>query len=422
MTSAESKRAFFRQGSWMMTATVLNGACMFLVHPLAKAIPAGEYTVFVTMLQLLSWLAIPATGLQMVFAQLTASAIDDTHQRALTGAVRAVLATGLGLWLVFAAGLVVFQGRLIEVWQLQSGGILWLTLFAGLMALWSPALLGVLQGRQNFLWMGWVTILNGIGRVALSSLFVFLVWPTATGIMLGALLALLPPLLISAWQARGILLGPSTRFFAWRHWLARLAPLSLGFGSSVFVMTADVVLMNNWFDREELAPYSAGSTLAKALVTFTIPLAHVMFPKIVHSIARNVRSNAMTLTMVGTLVLGSIAVLGLGFVSPVVLRLMKPEFASIAPLMFLFGFCMLPLALANVLIHNLMARSVFAASPVLALVAVGYGVALHFNHDTFRDVIQTLGVFSTLLMAVALFFTWRLDRRVTGAMKTVRED
>src|ERR1035441_7496030 len=72
---------FFRQSGWMMIASTASGALMYAVHPIAtRGMPPGEYGVFVTLLQVVAWMGIPAGGLQPVIAQQQAAAITD-HQK-----------------------------------------------------------------------------------------------------------------------------------------------------------------------------------------------------------------------------------------------------------------------------------------------------------------------------------------------------
>jgi hypothetical protein len=78
-----------------------------------------------------------------------------------------------------------------------------------------------------------------------------------------------------------------------------------------------------------------------------------------------------------------------------------------------FAWCLVPLALANVMINNVLARERYAAVPWLVAVAVGYGVALRYNHGSFTSVIATLGVFATLLVLVCAVFTLRPRAGVT---------
>jgi hypothetical protein len=72
---------------------------------------------------------------------------------------------------------------------------------------------------------------------------------------------------------------------------------------------------------------------------------------------------------------------------------------------------MVPLTVANVLINNLLARERFAAVPWLVAVAVGYGFTLRHVHGSFVQVIQIMGLFGLLLVAVAVIFTLRTPQR-----------
>lgn len=407
MTSAESRKAFFRQSTWMMTATVVSGACMYFVHPLVRVIPDGDYATFTTLLQLFVWLGIPAVGLQMVFAQLAAAAVTGQKQRQLSGAARTVLGWITLAWLALAGLLVLFGERIAAAWELESQAAIWLTLLMGLVALWAPLLNGLLQGAQNFLWIGWKEIANGLGRLLGTYLIVYHISATAMGALTAAMLALFVSLVILLWQCRRVLLGPAEAF-EWTEWRKRLVGLTLGFGAFLFMMSADAVILKAHFSDDRLAPYNGAGTLARAIVTFTAPLAAVMFPKIVHSIVHAQRTDAHKLTLVGAAVLSVLAATGLSILAPIALGLgIRPSFASSAPLLPWYAWAMVPLALANVLISDLMARSRFVASPWLALVAVGYGVTLAFNHDSFKQVILILGGFNLLLLLVAACFTWQ---------------
>src|SRR4051794_21643200 len=73
----DAKQTFFRQGSWMMIASVGAGAFMFAVHFFSDAVGKKEYGIFVTLLSLLANISIPGLGLQMVFAQQTAAALNE---------------------------------------------------------------------------------------------------------------------------------------------------------------------------------------------------------------------------------------------------------------------------------------------------------------------------------------------------------
>jgi hypothetical protein len=68
---------------------------------------------------------------------------------------------------------------------------------------------------------------------------------------------------------------------------------------------------------------------------------------------------------------------------------------------------MVPLALANVLVNDLLARSRFQIVPFLVLLAVFYGLALTHYHDSFLAVLKTLCIFNLLLLAGCAAFIWK---------------
>ena len=132
--SEDSKARFLRQSGWMAIATAVGGAASFAAHIFAKDMPKDEYGGFTAMLQLLNLIAIPAIGLQAVFAVKAAqrkTEADDfrmaREQWALTLVVLAVTV------LVFIAARVKGDA-LVAALNLSSWRVLALTLGAGVFA------------------------------------------------------------------------------------------------------------------------------------------------------------------------------------------------------------------------------------------------------------------------------------------------
>jgi O-antigen/teichoic acid export membrane protein len=426
--SAESKLTFFRQSGWMVSATTFAGVFMSAVHPiLQKPVPAtgggavgdwlrasvndpitaSEYGVFYTLLLLLGWIGIPAAGLQTVFAQQAALAVDEAHERELKGSVRAVLLGATLLWLVLAGGVLLLQQQVLGALKLSDAAALWVTVFCGLLVLWQPVVTGVMQGRQDFLWLGWTAVLNAVGRCAAVLVLVRLLELHAMGALLAVLAGAAVVLGIGTWRIAGLFSGPRAPF-AWRVWLARLVPLTVGLGVSTFMFAADQIIVKAKFTEAESGFYGAAGVVARAVVAFTGPLTVVLFPKIVRSAARSERTDVMFYALGATALLGAVAALGCTLLPELPIRILhNATYVSVAPLVPWFAWCILPLTLANVLISNLLARQRFAAVPWLVAVAVGYWVALNLFHASFLSVVRTLGAFSLLLLAVAAWFTWR---------------
>ena len=399
--------AFFRQSGWMMLATLMGGLLMFALHKIARQMPKEEYGVFTTLLQIVSLMGIPAVGLQSIFAQQAAGAMTPEHERELAGMFRGVLRGTFFIWLAMAAGALLFSSQICGALKIANPAALWVTVVIGLIALWRPVIQGVLQGRQNFLWLGGMNIFDGIGRFTAVCIIVGALANYAAGGMLGVLTGLVLVIIIGGVLCRDCLRGQAAPT-AWGGWLRRVVPLTLGMGVGIFMLAADMIFVQRFFSEKETGYYAAAGMIGRALVYFTGPIAAVMFPKLARSKATGEKSNALALALGVTALAGASAAVVCTLFPELPIRIIydKSFMEHSAPLVPWFAWCMLPLTLATVLINSLMAQSEFKAVPWLVAVATGYGMTLYLRHETFTQVIQTIGIFGLVLLAVCAWFTW----------------
>jgi O-antigen/teichoic acid export membrane protein len=292
---------------------------------------------------------------------------------------------------------------------------LWVTMVVILLSLWLPLFSGVLQGRQNVLWLGGSMILNGVGRMGVAALVVLALGGYAAGMMTGAMLGLLAAVSVALWQTRDLWSARAAPF-NWRRLLAQVVPLMLGFGAFQFLFTADTMFVKAYFPGDDTAPYVGAGTMSRALMWLVGPLAAVMFPKLVHSAAKGQKSNLLSLVLLGTAVLAAGGALGLTLFGPWLIRFVyKPSYVEVAvKLLPWYAGGILPLALANVLINHLLAHAQFRIVPALVLLAGGYAFALTRCHDTFVNVLQVFAVSNLVLLALAAWFTWRRPASSAG--------
>jgi O-antigen/teichoic acid export membrane protein len=405
--ATKSHAAFFRQSGWLMLANIGGGALMWLVHFLAKSqnVPAAEYGAFGVMLAVA--MCVPNLPLQMVFAQQTARALATGRERALAGMIRLAWLGTLGLVVLGAAAVFCWQMDILAAWKLPNLAGLWITVLVVLLSLWLPIFTGVMQGQQNFLWMGWTNILNGVGRLGVAAVLVLVFAGGSTGMITGVSAGLAVAVGICIWQTRGLWCLPEAPFNT-RELLGQIGPLMLGFCAVQFLFTADTMFVKAYFAEDETGFYVGSGTLARALLWLVLPLATVMFPKIVHSAAKSEKSNLLGLVLLGTGLLAAGGALGLTILGPWIVKLVfKDSFVAVAAQVLpWYAWAMVPLSLANVLVNNLLARSQFRIVPVLVALAAAYGVALTRFHGSLVTVLQTLGVFNLLLLAISGWFTW----------------
>jgi O-antigen/teichoic acid export membrane protein len=421
----------------MMIASVAGGAFMWAVHlvmqrrveelPFAAAKDflarfihdppsTAEYGLFATLLNLVMWMSIPSNGLQTVFAQQSAAATDEEHERQLRGTVRSVLAATTLIWGTLTVLFFLLRNRILSGFNVADPAALWLTVLVGLPILWTPIFSGLLQGRQNFLWLGWTSMMSGVVRCVAALVIVRMLQAGVTGAMAAVLIGSAVPLVFSLWQTYRDWHGPRVAV-QWGPWLRRLLPLTIGLGVAIVMLSADMIIVRRFFAPADTGVYAAASTLGRALFLFTVPLAGVMFPKIVRSAALSERSDVLAQALGATAVMGAGAALFLTIFPTLPLKLVYArEFLVIAPLVPWYLWCVLPLTLANILINNLLARQRFGIVPWITLISLAYVatlwiVARNLSQSpalqSFRTIVQLLGGFSVLLLLTSIWFTSR---------------
>src|SRR5438045_8108906 len=218
MTRNTDRSTFFRQSGWLMVANIGGGMLMWLVHFLSKLIPDSEYGIFVFLLSIV--MLVPGLPIQMMFAQQTAKALALGRAAELSSLIRRAWFGTVAISVVCLGALFFFQEVILRQATLSNAAGLWITMGAVLLSVWQYMFWGVLQGQQNFFWLGWSMISNGIGRIVTAVAAVLLVrrlaGPASTwyapGIMIGALLGIAIAAGIPIWQSRRLWLTQPQRF------------------------------------------------------------------------------------------------------------------------------------------------------------------------------------------------------------------
>jgi O-antigen/teichoic acid export membrane protein len=403
MTTASEKASFFRQSGWLMIANVGGGVFMWAVHFLNKPIPPGAYGEFGVCLAVV--MLVPTFPLQMVLAQQTAKALALQRPGELSALFRRLLIGTTLLWLVASIGVFLFQGIIVQRWQLSSPTPLWITMGSVLASLWLPMVWGILQGQQNFLWLGWSMISNGVGRLLAACVAVLALHLYTSGLIGGVLLGLIVAFMLGAWHCRSLWLTKPVPI-DWRALLNQIIPVFIGFLGFQLLFTTDTLFVKASFSKTDSDCYVAAGTLSRALMWLVLPLASVMFPKIVQAAARTEKTDMVKWVLWGTFGLAFAGVLGLWILGPFVVRLVyKPEYVALTTkILPLYAFAMVPLAVANVRLNDTLARpnSQWVFSSCVLAVAIGYVFALSRFHASPTQVLQIMLGFNTLLLAVCL--------------------
>jgi O-antigen/teichoic acid export membrane protein len=258
---------------------------------------------------------------------------------------------------------------------------------------------------------------NGIGRFVIAAIAVIVLHAYAGGMMTGVLMGILVAVLIAAWPSRKVWTAKSVPF-DWRSLVHQIVPLILGFLGFQILFTADTMFVKAYFPKGTVDFYVSAGTMSRGLMWLVLPLASVMFPRLVHSAARGEKTNLLGMVLLGTGLLGVLGAVGLSVVGPLIVPILYPAYppAAIGKLLPWYVGAMVPLGVANVLLNHLLARPSSKLVPSLAVfgLAICYLAALSPLapfHQTQVMVLQTVGVFNLLLLAVCAWFTWGAKAR-----------
>jgi O-antigen/teichoic acid export membrane protein len=396
---------FFRQSSWLIFAAFASGALMWLVHFLNKFLPKEEYGTLGTLMT--SLILVPTIPLQLVFARQTAAALAKGRPQVLTAMLRFALTGTFGVWALGALVVLFLRDTIIARWEIANPSALWLTLAVILVALWTSLFAGILQGSQRFKWLGWIVILQGVGRIGTAAFLVIVLRMMSAGIMAGVLIGCLIGLLLAMWFTRDLWLTRSAPFDR-SQFLRQIAPLILGCGCSQFLLSADTIFVNAFFDREQTAYYFAAGTLCRALIWAVGPLVTVMFPKMVHSSERAEKTNLLAVTMAGATVLVVVGAIALWLLGPLVVHTVYDP-TYVAPTLAIlpwYAGAIVPLCLASVVVNHLYAKHDFRIVLWLVALAAGYTLAVIEYHPSVIAVLQLLAASCTALFLIGAWLTW----------------
>jgi hypothetical protein len=402
--------AFFRQSGWLMIANIVGGMATLCVHFLSKKVAAAEYSAFGVLLMLVACL--PTIPFQMVFAQQTAQKLAMERPRQLAGLIRIAWLWTFIVWAVAATILFLHRNDIASSWHLPSVTGLLITLPVLLGSIWMPMFFGGVQGRQDFFWLGWAQLLSGVGRFAFAAFFVIALHAGAAGMMAGALIGLGIGAVIGIWRTRDLWSAPAEPF-EWKPLMRQVVPLLLGFGAFQFLFASDTMFTSAYFSGDTMKPYIEAGTLSRGLLWIVLPMATVMFPKLVHAHTKSEKTNLFTIVILGTAIMGICGLIGLCAFGSLAIKIVysSTDVSAAMALIPWYAAAMVPLGMATVMVNDLMARAKFQVVPFMLVLALADSFTMPYmlshHHDRGLVVpLQTIGVFNFLLFGVCAVFTW----------------
>jgi len=400
-----------KSSSMLFVVMMAANACSYGFHIVAsRALGPADYGLFVSLMALAAVMVVPAQAIQITMARRvvieeTAGRQDRLRPLALHALWR-VLALGLGLatllWLTRAA------------WQrflhMATGGPLLAVGFAVTASLVLPVGRGVLQGRQQFGFLG-ASVFSEAGlRLALGA-WLLVAGGVAGGIWAGAA-ASVAALLLALYPLAGLPgksgSPPAANF---REMYKYGAPVLAIFGAFAVLTSLDMVLVKHFFEPVAAGYYAAAAVVGKAFLLLPVAMVQVLFPKASAGHVAEENTAALLNQSLGLTFLavaaGAAAVWLLA--GTVILSLFGAAFnhPETIQLVRWFGPAIAPLALVYVLLHyNLAVHRLRLAWFLIGDIAV-LAAGLTLWHASLGQVLAVLGVNNGLLLAAIYRETMR---------------
>jgi O-antigen/teichoic acid export membrane protein len=351
-------------------------------------------------------LSVPVSTLLMVLSKKAAecqAARDLPGVRGLlTRANRTVMVGGLAGLALFTLASSAIAGYL-RVPSLAPVIILGACIFSSFL---SPINMALLQGLQNYTWVGISQGLGGPLKFAFCMVLV-LAGFGLNGALAGLLVSQIVLWLLSSVPVRRSLAGVSAPLSSagpGAAALKRVLPILLANLAFTLITQMDLVLVNRYFPAQESAIYASAAVLGRSVMYIPATLVLAMFPMVSEKQALNRDTNPLLLkSLLMTFCLsGTGALLFYAMPEWILLTFFGAQYAGAAPLLKYFGVAMLPLALLLVLYNYMIAcgRSGFS---YCMLVMAGIDILLiHSYHGSLLGVVFITAVSSLLLLAGGL--------------------
>lgn len=344
----------------LMSATLVGHAGNYLFHLLTgRMLSESEYGLMIALFGAVNLILFPMTALNLSLARSVASLSANDRSAEMAGLLKTwcirLTYVGLaGLCLVVLASpiLTSFFGAATVVPILLASLIPILNLFLTLSG-------AALQGLQRF---GILSLRGGFlftFRALLVGIFLYMGATAAGSGLLAHVLGMCGALGISLWGLKKVQLPSNSSASPEPVMMESMTAFPVLLAFSV-LMTADVILVRSYLSEEMSGEFAQAATLARMILWLPLPIAQVMFPKVVRFGTPTPSQRTTLLKALGyTIGLVSIALGGLWVAGDLIFQLLfgHPPSPSQTGWLRGIGFCMALLGPVYVVLQFELARN-----------------------------------------------------------------
>jgi len=387
-----------------MVASVFNYLFQIVM---GRLLGPGQYGLLNALLSLLVVLSIPISTLLMAVSAKAAEYRARSDGGGISGlysqVTRRVLKAG-------GAGLIVFLlcSSLIGSY-LRAPSLVPVLLLgtAAFFSLLGPVNTAMLQGLQDYKWLGITMALSGPARL------VFSVLPVLAGFGINGAVGGLVATGIFAWwityaPLKKHITTPGDEERGGHLAFSRVMPIFAANLAFAVMTQADIVLVNRYFLPHEAGVYASAAILGRAVMYIPGSIVLAMFPMVSETKALNTSGRHLLFKslLATSFFSGGGALLFYLFPEWIIGTFFGAGYLEAASLLKYFGLAMLPMAFLLVFMNYFVAREKNVFSYIMAVCAVLEIAAMHLYHSTPLDIVKALSAAGVLALLTGIAAQW----------------
>ena len=385
-----------------MVTNVFNYAFQITM---GRMLSPKEYGLMNALMALFVIMVVPVAPLFTVITRKMAeykaigdlAAIHDLHRKMSRRVIWAGLC-GMVLFLILSP----YLGDYLRMSSLIPIVIMGMSLVA---ALAYPLNLAVLQGVQDYTWLGVNQALGGPAKFLFTVLFVWAGFGVS-GVMAGMVVSGLLLWAMSYFPTEKHLTHAKDSFGVAKHISYTDAiPVFLAVFAFTLLTQADMVLVNRYFPvQEEAGIYASAAVLGKAVMYIPGAIVLALFPMVSEQYALNRGSRHLLIKslIMTTAISGSGAVFFYLFPVSIIGVVYGNQYTAAASILKYYGLAMLPMALLMVLMNYLIARQKNLFSYIMIVGALLEIFAVILFHDSPMQIVFIMLTAGTLLLVTGI--------------------
>ena len=407
----------------IFVGSMIGNVFAFLLNLfLARNLSYSDYGIYASLLSVITLALIPAGSMNTIILRFSSNYFSKGELDKLKSFYKKIgkflLLLSLGIFLVFA----LFSPLIKDYLHLDN--ILYVFVVGMVLFIFYLQTLNLsfLQGLMKFGFLSFVFSFNGLLRLTMSVLLVFLGLKAYGGLgamffmALGSFLICFIPMKNFLGKKEKPINIPTKEIMDYALPAFLVVLFMTSFTSS------DVILVKHFFNSQQAGLYAGLSLVGKVIFYFTAPIPSVMFPLVIKRYNLGIKFNKLFYLALGLVFIPSFLITYFYFIYPdfvIKLFLGGRGYLSIAPYAGLFAFYLMVFSLLNLVVMFFLSLNKTKITPLVVVGALTQILLIYNFHSSFSEVIWISISISFVLFALLMLYYFKLYGRGNTFKNTI---